>query len=328
VTVAEGKTSATFTVTTFEVTSEKKVTITASAGTRVRSFTMTVRVTELSAVILNPPTATGGDPVTGTVKITGLAPTTGYTVTLKSSDPAIASVPASATIPAGSTSVDFTINTVPVTGHKFVTISASRGIATRSASLTVTNIQLSSISVSPASVIGGSPATGQVTLTGAAPPGGFVVNLSSSAPAAATVPANVKVLEGATSASFAITTQAVTRDTNAIISAISGLTTKSANLVVQAPKLISFTLSPTSVKGGSPSTGTVEINSPAPSSGFTVSLFVYSGPATVPASVKIAAGQKKATFTVSTLVVSSTQTATLFARAGGVSLSATLTVNP
>ena len=67
----------------------------------------------------------------------------------------------------------------------------------------------SAVALNPASVTGGTASTGTVTLTSAAPTGGAVVTLASSA-AAATVPASVTVSAGATSATFSIGTASVT----------------------------------------------------------------------------------------------------------------------
>ena len=63
---------------------------------------------------------------------------------------------------------------------------------------------LSSVAVNPTSVVGGTGATGTVTLTTAAGSGGLVVNLSSSNAAVASVPASVTVAAGATTAQFPV----------------------------------------------------------------------------------------------------------------------------
>jgi hypothetical protein len=76
---------------------------------------------------------------------------------------------------------------------------------------------LSALSVSPTDVVGGDPATGTVTLSAAAPAGGVVVALSSDNTAAATVPASVTVPAGATSATFPVTTNAVSNAQSAVI---------------------------------------------------------------------------------------------------------------
>lgn len=90
---------------------------------------------------------------------------------------------------------------------------------------------LSSVTLSPSSVSGGSSSTGTVTLSGAAPYGGSAVSLSSNM-SAATVPANVTVAYGATSATFAVSTSAVTSSTSATITATLGSSTKTATLTV------------------------------------------------------------------------------------------------
>jgi hypothetical protein len=76
---------------------------------------------------------------------------------------------------------------------------------------------LSALSVSPTDVVGGDPATGTVTLSAAAPSGGFVVDLSSDNTAAATVPPSVTVPAGTTRTSFTVTTQQVTNAQSAVI---------------------------------------------------------------------------------------------------------------
>jgi hypothetical protein len=93
---------------------------------------------------------------------------------------------------------------------------------------------LSALSVSPTSVVGGSGAQGTVTLTAAAPAGGFGVSLSSSS-TAATVPASVSVAQGATSATFAISTSAVTTSTPVTITASAAGVTRTATLTVTPP---------------------------------------------------------------------------------------------
>ena len=80
---------------------------------------------------------------------------------------------------------------------------------------------LSALSVSPASVTGGTSSQGR-QLTSAAPTGGFAVALSSGNPATATVPASVSVAQGATTATFAVATSAVTTSTPVTITASAG----------------------------------------------------------------------------------------------------------
>ena len=125
-----------------------------------------------------------------------------------------------------------------------------------------------SLGVSPSSVAGGSASTGTVKLSGPAPSGGAVVSLSSSNTSVASVPASVTVGSGATSATFAITTSAVTVSTLVTVSASYAGVTRTATLTVTPPvavALSSLGVNPSSVVGGSPSTGTVTLSGPAPS---------------------------------------------------------------
>lgn len=76
---------------------------------------------------------------------------------------------------------------------------------------------LTALTVSPIDVIGGTPATGTVTLSAAAPAGGFVVDLTSDNPAAATVPPSVTVPAAATRATFPVTTNQITNAQSSVI---------------------------------------------------------------------------------------------------------------
>ncbi|HKH37823.1 MAG TPA: hypothetical protein VKA82_11725 [Rubrobacter sp.] len=76
---------------------------------------------------------------------------------------------------------------------------------------------LSSLTVSPTDVVGPDPATGTVTLSSAAPSGGFTVDLTSDNTAAATVPPSVTVPSGATHATFTVSTKEVTNAQSAVI---------------------------------------------------------------------------------------------------------------
>lgn len=93
---------------------------------------------------------------------------------------------------------------------------------------------LSSVTLSPSTVTGGSTATGTVRLSAAAPSGGFAVALSSSS-GTATVPASVTVPAGATTATFPITTSAVTSSTAVTVTASAGGVVRTTTLTVTPP---------------------------------------------------------------------------------------------
>jgi hypothetical protein len=95
------------------------------------------------------------------------------------------------------------------------------------------------------------------------------------------------------------------------------------------PRLISLTLTPSTVVGGSSSLGRVNLGSNAGPGGMTIFLSSNNtSVATVPSSVFIPAGSNTATFTVSTVGVPMTRTALISGSSNGISQSATLTVLP
>jgi PQQ-like domain/IPT/TIG domain len=91
---------------------------------------------------------------------------------------------------------------------------------------------LSSLSLSPTRVRGGSSSVGTVRLTGGAASGGAVVTLQSSSAGTASVPASITVPAGASSAAFAIRTQRVRSRQSVTITAVYGGVTKTAVLTV------------------------------------------------------------------------------------------------
>ncbi|MFN7017960.1 MAG: S8 family serine peptidase [Fimbriimonadales bacterium] len=193
-----------------------------------------------------------------------------------------------------------------------------------------TQPSLHTLSLNPTSVVGGTSSTGTVTLTAAAPSGGFVVNLSSSHPSVASVPSSVTVPAGATSANFTVSTSTVSSSTNVTITASAGGVARTATLTVNPASttvtLQSLTISPTSVWGGSTATGTVRLSGPAPAGGAVVQLRSSSARASVPSSVTIPAGATSANFTIRTTSAFSITTVTITATYNGVSRSAQLTI--
>ena len=187
---------------------------------------------------------------------------------------------------------------------------------------------LSSLGLNPSTVTGGQAVTGTVSLTGPAPSGGALVNLSSANPAA-TVPSSVTVPFNSASANFTVNTTSVSSATAGNITAVYAAVSKSAILTVNAPApaaLSSLTLNPSSVVGGSTSVGTVTLTKPAPASGAIVALTTNKTVATVPASVNIAPGASSATFNIVTKTTNKKVTVSIGASYGGITKSATLTV--
>jgi hypothetical protein len=241
VTIAGGNSAISFTINTTPVSViPTGGNVFATAGGITKSIFVTVTPDPnapplLQGVTLNPTSVPGGTSSTGTVILGSPAPSGGVTATLSTSN-LIAKPPPIVTIPAGQTSANFTVTTSTVTSDTVVAISAIVGSATKSANLTVTKgggtAALSSISLSPTTVVGGGTSQATVTLTAAAPSGGAVVNLSSSNTSVATVPASVTVPAGATNAKVTVTSKTVTTTSNVTITATYNSVSRNAVLKV------------------------------------------------------------------------------------------------
>jgi hypothetical protein len=96
---------------------------------------------------------------------------------------------------------------------------------------------LSKVTVNPTDVVGGTSSTGTVTLTSAAPAGGFQVALTSDNPVAATVPPSVTMAAGSTSASFTITTNPIGNPQSSLIIGTAGGITTYGIITVWTPFL-------------------------------------------------------------------------------------------
>lgn len=175
---------------------------------------------------------------------------------------------------------------------------------------------LSGLTISPTNVTGGNSTTGTVFLSAAAPSGGVSVALQSSAPNSATVPSSVLVAAGQTTASFTISTQAISSQTTITITATLGTTSQTASFTLYPAQLTSFTLAvgggygyggyggggstQLSVTGGNQVTGTVNLDKAAPNGGISVALSVDVGNSMNLPNVTVPAGQSSTSFTFNT----------------------------
>lgn len=170
----------------------------------------------------------------GSVTLSQPAEAGGYAVTLLSSSrliaflvgeggnyPAVGS-PVTVIVPAGSTYAQFSLITTPDAAGRSalpVTLTAQDGAAIFTHVVTLDSLLFSSLTCNPGSVIGGSPTTGTLTLSGPAPPGGLTVSTYSDPQV--TLPVSITVLAGASSATFPVTTTPVSHLITVGISAIS-----------------------------------------------------------------------------------------------------------
>jgi hypothetical protein len=164
---------------------------------------------------------------------------------------------------------------------------------------------LTAVGASQSAFEGGRSLTGTVLLSTFAPSGGASVTLSSSNTKLVRVPAKVTVPAGRSSATFAIASSKTPAQATVTITARYRGASKTSRLTVLAfPVPVSVTFAPSVVPAGLSATGTVTLDSPAPSSGAVVTLASdLPGTVQVPASMTIAAGALTGTFTAASSLV-------------------------
>lgn len=316
-TVPGGATTGSTTLQAAEVAAALNVIVTASANGASRTATLTINPNGPASLSLSPNVLLGGTSSTGTLTLGGPAPNGGATVALSSNN-AAASVPANVIVPAGMSSATFSASTTPVGTNAVATITATRNGVSRSASLTVQRATLASVLLAPNSVTGGAPSTGSAILTGPAPAGGYTVTLSSNSAPRATVPANVLIPAGSSSATFTVTTFAQTADGSATITGNLNGISRTAVITVLRPFLANLIATPDSVQGGLPLFGVALLSGPpkAGSTGVNVSLASDNAALTVPASVRVPALATSVGFTMTTLPVAVDTPVTVTGTAG------------
>ena len=303
VTVPENSATVNFVVNTTAVAVDTNIGITGTLNAFSKTSTLMVTAPVLFGVTINPASVVGGVNATGTVLLDTPAPVGGIVVSL-SSDSVYAFVPPEVTVLENATSANFIVETTAVGVNTNAIITATLNAVSKTATLLVTAPVLTSVTVNPASLVGGGTSVGTVFLSTPSPAGGVSVALSDNS-ASVTVPVSVLVPAGATQASFAIETVAVGVNTSVIITGTLNAVNKTATLTVTAPVLTDVTVNPNSVIGGASSTGTVFLSSAAPAGGVVVALSDNSVSATVPASVTVPGGATSATFAVTTIAVTS-----------------------
>jgi hypothetical protein len=278
---------------------------------------------------VTPASLTGGSVATLTITLGGPAPPSGSTVTLSSSGTAFP-VPASVVIRAGSNSGELSVRTAAVATAATVTVTAAYNGASKTAGVTVNPAALSSLTVTPSSLEGGSSAVLSVSLSGPAPTGGTSVGLQSSS-AAFPVPSSVVIPAGAVSATLEVKTTAVTASVSATITAgYSGVTKTTAVSVtpVVLPSLTSVAATPASLTGGSSATLVITLNGPAPPGGALVNLSSNSASFPVPASITVPDGAKGVDLRVQTKSVTASTPVTVTAAYNNATQTAGITLTP
>ena len=291
----------------------------------------------LASLSVAPPSLVGSNPATGTITLTNPAPTSGLEIELTSSDPARVSVPSTVVVPATSTQATFSIATALVSSSMQFTITASYGVTTKSAALTLlppAGNYVASLSIVPQYLVGGQTATGTVSLaTPSSVNGGSDVTLTSSDPSVI-VPSRVTVKKNQSSETFSVTSSVVTAPKSVAITAAYGGAIQQTSVIV-APQnsiaLASFTIAPLRVTGGSASAGTVTLNAPAPVGGAVITIAAQRrNMVSVPASITITEGVTSTTFAIGTDPIHGNRdrAVAIDATYNGITRTATLTIAP
>ncbi len=233
VTVIEGQTTAKADVTTFSVTTEKPILLSAKLGSSTAEARIVVEPYKMASVVLVPPTVKGGAQVSQlTATVDAPAPSGGLLIELRSSDESGATLPATVRIAEGESSAQVEVKTKLVDATKSVVLTATLGESSKTGTLIVQPPVLTALTLTPDRVRGGlENSTGEVKIDMVAPIGGVNVRLRSSAQEAS-VPSSVTIPEGRDSATFTVTTEEVFRTTPAVILAECAETARNATLTI------------------------------------------------------------------------------------------------
>jgi uncharacterized repeat protein (TIGR03803 family) len=288
----------------------------------------------VNAVSVAPAIRKGGQPATLTLALCQAVPTgSSVTVNLTSNGSAVV-VPATAVVSGGQTGVSLPVTINGVLKQCIVTLTASAFNQPKPAGTTVTvnPVAVSSVVVSPSQAAPGAAVTGTVTLDSTLACACSVA--VSAAGTGVSVPASVKLAAGTTSATFSVTTSAVTKPTLATITAAYAGSLQTASLFVIPPGSLdvkTVTASPTTVKVGKTVTLTVGLYQKVPTgASMTVNLNSNGSSIALPATAVVGSGQSSVAVSVAAGAVTKATTVTITAGVPGqvTPASATVTVTP
>jgi hypothetical protein len=197
-------------------------------------------------------------------------------------------------------------------------------------SFTVTSAppKVVSVVLSRPSAPSGTFEQGQLQLSGPAPAGGAIIQLSSTHPGATPVPATVTIDAGFAFTTFSFTYGHVTAPTDAVITATYAGSSATVPITVDPPSLKELGPSPNAITGGSPAPGSIALNGSAPPGGAEVTLTSSSPLAVPPATVTLAQGSFFGQFLIPTSAVDVATTVTITASWKGKEVSLPLTLHP
>jgi hypothetical protein len=295
VTIPEGSNSLSFAITTTAVAASTTITASYASASQTATLTTTVvTAPALQSVFLSAAVSIAGVPVQGTITLTAPAPAGGLTVALTSSSP-LATVPATVVVQSGNTIQTFAIDIGASPTTSAATITATCAGIARTAALTIGQLALS---IGPASVPGGLPVTGVISLPTPAPGTGALVALASNSPQAI-VPASVMIPAGATSQTFTIATLDAPPTRLATITATYGGSSQSATVTVLAyPTVVAVTCATTTPSAGATVSCTGTLDGPTPPGGWQLAVLASDASITVPSRVTVPASSQTFQFSL------------------------------
>jgi hypothetical protein len=219
-----------FKITTTGVDSATQVTISATLGNSTASASLTVNPAGLCGVSAprNVVVGSGGNV---NVYLSGKAGPSGVLVNLSSSSSDL-TVPATASVTAGSNNGSAQFTTSPAASSESITITATLGVVTKTATVNLQPLTLLSVNVFPGTVTSGTTVAVLVELNGNAPVPGAYLTLSSDTPSVLTVPASVTITPGNYGGFVIAAVGTVTSTTVVNVSATFGTVTKTFALTV------------------------------------------------------------------------------------------------
>jgi hypothetical protein len=225
-------------------------------------------------------------------------------------------------------------------GTKYWRVRSSQGDASattaaltawsQAGSFTISSAPASPVSLTPTSnpVYSGNTTQIAVQLSSAAGPSGATINLSSSNPAAAPVPASVTMPANTAWMQFQIQAGQVTADTPVTITAALNSGSATVQLNVLPPTLKSLTINPSSISGGATTNGFAILNGVAPAGGAAINFSSDNSAALAPAVATVPAGSSSVTISIPTTNVAANTVANITASYNGVNAQSALTLTP
>ena len=168
----------------------------------------------------------------------------------------------------------------------------------------------------------------QLQLSGAAPAAGAVINLTSSNPAAAPVPASVNMPGNTAWMQFQIQAGQVTSSTPVTLTATINSGQASVQFNVLPPSLKSITMNAGTISGGAQVGAIAMLNGQAPAGGAVVDFSSDSPAAMPPALATIPAGNSSVSISIPTNLVSANTLANISAGWNGASVQSPLMITP